>query len=400
MEQYLKYLYVQEPDYLSVAGPDWPSFKQFQQHLNVSDFVYKEIDLMLWNKQPFDDPAFCVLPFYGYEYPQNTECCLMTKNTNSDQVRHQMLNGQRPTECGHCWKLEDAGIKSDRMIKNETLDFYSGIDLVTLYDHAKNNKNKITHIKIDTSNTCNATCVTCGSNSSSAWGEIERKFLNIVPVRNSISPDQADKMIDYASVKSIIFRGGEPLLSNTNFYILEKLLENNNAECFISFVTNGSIKILTKHRELVSKFKNMNFSFSIDGVGSVFEYMRYPLQWDQLLENIDFCREKNILISSNYTVSNINVLYHTQTTGWLEKNNIPYRIGYVESPTHFRPSSLPLEVKHYLTTKNKNLECLLSHSNQDDINFETMKKVIAQQDQWKSINIKDFLPEFAELVGI
>jgi hypothetical protein len=400
VEQYLKYSYVHESDYVAVAGPDWPNFKQFQQHLNVPEFVYKEIDSMLWNKQPFDKPAFCVLPFYGYEYPWNTECCLMTTNTNSDQVRQQMLNEQRPSECNHCWRLEDAGIKSDRMIKNETLDFYSGIDLETLYNDAKQNKNKITHIKIDTNNTCNATCVTCNSQSSSAWGELERKFLNIVPQRRLITCKQADELIDYGSIKSISFRGGEPLLSDTNFYILEKLLEHNNAECFVSFVTNGSIKILKKHRDLVSKFKNMNFSFSIDGIGPVFEYMRFPLKWSQLLENIDFCREKNILISSNYTVSNVNILYHKQTTSWFEQHGIPYRVGYVEQPTHFKPSALPVEVKNYLISNNNDLECLLTHCDQDNVDFETMKQVIVKQDQWKSININDFLPEFVKLINI
>jgi MoaA/NifB/PqqE/SkfB family radical SAM enzyme len=324
----------------------------------------------------------------------------MTNNANIDQVRQRMLNGQRPSECTHCWKLEDAGIKSDRLIKNETLDFYSGIDLVTLYNDAKNNKNKITHIKIDTSNTCNATCVTCNSGASSSWGELQRKFLNITPQRQLITCEQADKLLDYKSLKSISFRGGEPLLSDTNFYILEKLLEHNNADCFVSFVTNGSIKILPKHRDLVSKFKNMNFSFSIDGTGPVFEYMRYPLKWSQLLENIDFCREKNILISSNYTVSNINILYHKQTTSWFEQNNIPYRIGYVDDPTHFKPSALPVKVKNYLINKNNDLEFLLTHCDRDDKNFKTMKQMIAQQDQWKSINIKNFLPEFADLVGL
>jgi molybdenum cofactor biosynthesis enzyme MoaA len=397
LEQYLKYSYVPESDYVAVAGPDWPSYKQFQQHSNVPEFVYKEIDSMLWN-----NPAFCVLPFYGFEYPQNTPCCLMTSNgkIKIDQVRLQMLNGQRPNECQHCWKLEDAGIKSDRLIKNETLDFYSGIDLVTLYNDAKNNKNKITHIKIDTSNTCNSTCVTCNSRASSSWGELEKKFLNITPQRRLITCEQADKLLDYESLKSISFRGGEPLLSDTNFYILEKLLEHNNADCFVSFVTNGSIKILKKHRDLVSKFKNMNVSFSIDGIGPVFEYMRYPLKWSQLLENIDFFREKNMLISANYTVSNINILYHQQTTAWFEQNNIPYRIGYVEDLEHFRPSSLPIEIKQYLTSKNKDLDCLLSHTPEDNKNFETMKQIIAQQDQWKSINIKNFLPEFADLVGL
>ena len=34
-------------------------------------------------------------------------------------IRRQMLNGERPTECDYCWKVEDAGEPlSDRVLKS------------------------------------------------------------------------------------------------------------------------------------------------------------------------------------------------------------------------------------------------------------------------------------------
>ena len=134
--------------------------------------------------------------------------------------------------------------------------------------------------------------------------------------KNGITPNKSwnikvrdlNNRIDYANAKSIGFRGGEPFLSKTNFDILEKLIEIGNTDCFINFTTNGSSDILDYQKNILRKFKNINFCFSIDGIGPVFEYMRYPLTWDKLEENLEYCRKNNILISASYTVSNLNIL--------------------------------------------------------------------------------------------
>ena len=54
------YKHVTQKDYATVAGPDWPSFVDFQQQINVPDFVYNEIDQMLAQPVPFAHPSFCV----------------------------------------------------------------------------------------------------------------------------------------------------------------------------------------------------------------------------------------------------------------------------------------------------------------------------------------------------
>ena len=147
MDREVKYRFFSKKDYNIVAGPDWPSYEQFQLHYNVPDFVYKEVDEMLWHQPPFDDPAFCVLPFYGIEYPTKTPCCLLAPEHDLDQVKNDMLAGIRTSACRHCWTNEDNNIKSDRLIKNETLSFYTNQDLIKIYNDAKNNLNKIVHYK-------------------------------------------------------------------------------------------------------------------------------------------------------------------------------------------------------------------------------------------------------------
>jgi hypothetical protein len=397
----LIYEYVKKEDYNIVAGPDWPSYEEFKTHQNIQEFVYDEIDTMLWNLRPFDNPSFCVLPFYGVEYPANIVCCRLSHPYDLESIKSDMLAGRRSPYCQDCWTTEDAGLKSDRIVKNETLDFYSDTDIQKLVSQCELGENSTIHYKIDTNNVCNATCITCTSSASSAWAQLERKN-GVIPSKTwFLKENDLPGEINYATAKSIGFRGGEPLLSDTNFEILEKLLEKNNTDCFINFTTNGSITPSAGQKKLISKFKNVNFGFSLDGVGPVFEYLRYPLEWSKILENIDYCRNNNILISVHHTISNLNVYYYNQSASWFNDNNINFVCNFVEDPSWFRPTALPKQVKNTIVNKQISPEMnflLKTHTDKDESDYELFKTEMAKQDSWKGIRMQDYLPEFLRLL--
>jgi hypothetical protein len=393
-----KYSYITQADYVSVAGADWPSFDQFLLHDNIEQFVYDEIDQMLSPDEAFDHPAFCVLPFFGLELNNSqTACCLLPTGHDIKKIRAKMLDGQRPTECAKCWHNEDSGIKSDRQVKNETLSFLQNVTIQSLLEDCEQDRYGVKMLKIDTSSTCNATCVTCGSGSSSAWGALERKN-NIVPENNWRIPyDEFTQWLDYSDIKAVSFRGGEPFLSPTNFDILDQILKHNNTECFVSFVTNGSFDLTDRQKHTLSKFKKVNFCFSIDGIGPVFEYMRYPLSWNKILNNIKWARDNNIDVGVSYTLSNINLWYHAQTTAWFREQGINFLTNSVYTPTHFQPSALPESIKDIITDRDPDIAKLLgTHTDQDDQNYQRFLMEIQKQDRWKGISIRDYLPEFSE----
>jgi hypothetical protein len=393
-----KYEYVNKTDYEFIAGPNWPSFDQFLSHDNIEQFVYDEIDQMLAPDEVFDHPSFCVLPFFGLEL-NNSEsaCCLLPLGHDIKKIRAEMLDGQRPEECDKCWRNEDANVTSDRQLKNQTLSLVQDITIQSLLDQCQGGQYSVKMLKIDTSNTCNATCVTCDSGSSSAWGALERKN-NIVPENNwRISHNKFDHRLDYSTIKMVSFRGGEPFLSPTNFDILDQILKHNNTECFVSFVTNGSFDLTDRQKHTLSKFKKVNFCFSIDGIGPVFEYMRYPLSWTKILDNIGWARDNNIDVSVSYTLSNVNLWYHAQTTAWFREQGINFLLGAVEYPAHFQPSALPESIKDRIIARDPDVAKLLGkHTDQDDRNYQPFLFEIQKQDSWKSISIKDYLPEFAQ----
>ena len=356
--------------------------------------VYAEIDQMLTGPRQFDNSAFCVLPFYAREFPRGTPCCYLAADYDLNQVKQHMLLGQRPAACKKCWDLEDAGIKSNRQLNNETLDFYFDRDLATVFDLCQQGKNKILHYKIATSNTCNSLCITCSSGSSSAWGQLERRNGTTPATNWSLELDTVSHDIDFANAQSFGFLGGEPLLSATNFKILEQLITHANTDCFINFQTNGSVELTQYQKDILEHFTNINMSFSIDGVGAVFEYLRYPLKWDKLLANIDYCRSHGMIVSACYTVSNINLLYHEETCRWFDQNQIRYFVNLVYDPPHFRPGALPEHIKAQMPELQQQ-----PHTQQDDVDYAVFREKIALQDQWKGIRMQDYLPKLHQLLG-
>jgi len=403
VDQKSLYKNITEEDYHSMAGPDWPDYHTFSQGGQIEKFVADEIDQMLSavGDRRKQISNFCVLPFYGREFPSDTHCCLLPPVYNIDKIRTDMLHNRRPSECSKCWRVEDAGHLSDRQIKNRTLDFYTNIDLLNLYDNAVSGNYQTSHYKLAASNFCNATCVTCNSYSSTAWADLlEANSQSMQPLR-VVKVDDQKISIDYQSAKFIGFMGGEPTMIRTHWDALEKLLEHDNRECMISFVTNGSFDLTARQKSLLKEFVNVNFNFSIDGTEKVFEYLRFPLNWQKLLDNINWAKEQNFLVSATYTISNLNILYHETTKKWFNNNDIKFIENPVYDPTWFAPRSLDRLTKEKLLEQtNDNLirSLLRSHTADDDNNYRKFLSQIKSQDKMKGIRMNDYLPEFADLI--
>ena len=350
--------------------------------------------------------TFCVLPWFGREINFNnlsTHCCLLPLKYDIENIKSKMLAGERPAECQKCWNLEDQGIKSDRQVKNSALDFYWNRDLDKIITQAKAGANEILLLKLITSYTCNATCVSCGPGSSSSWQELSKK-INIPILYDSykkIDIAKIQQQVDFSKLIALSFIGGEPLYEKINFELLEHLIAIGNKQIFISMVTNGSVALSDKQKRILSKFKNLNFSVSIDGIGPVFEYLRYPLKWTVLQDNLTLFRQLTDNVSSNYTISNLNILYHPQTVEWFNQQNIVFSPNPIYNPDWLQPRALPTGIKQILKEKldQVDYDAFIGnlHTDQDTLNFESMLENIRLQDRAKGIRINDYLPELVKM---
>ena len=352
--------------------------------------------------------SFCVLPWFGREYNWQeieTHCCLLPRKYDIEKIKTAMLAGERPVECQKCWNLEDQGLQSDRQLKNSALDWYWNRDLELIKKDAELGLNKIVMVKLMTSYTCNATCVSCVDwNSSSSWSQLKHKMNKSIPIESYKFVDLGEvmKKVDFGELKMLSLFGGEPLYEKKNFELLEHLLELGNDSVFLSLVTNGSVALTDRQKTVLSKFKNLNFCISIDGTESVFEYLRFPLKWNDLTTNLKFFREITDNISANYTLSNLNVFYHNQTIKWFEDNNIPYSNNPVYTPTWLQARALPKHVKDLLKKQLSPADFKTHigdvHTRLDQDNFDNFLINIKRQDQAKNISIKDYLPELHSML--
>jgi sulfatase maturation enzyme AslB (radical SAM superfamily) len=331
------------------------------------------------------------MPFFGAEYNSkgfDTSCCLMTPHDLA-QVRVQMLAGERPSACSACWKLEDRGVKSDREFKNETYDYYANRDIRYVFDDCVDGKYSKQIVKLYTSNLCNSACVTCGPTHSTHWASVKSIPIKLDTISNSVLDS-----IDFKNLKILSILGGEPLYDRNIYHILQLLIDNSNLDCFINFVTNGSVTLTDSQLDLFAKFKNLDICISIDGIGPVFEYMRFPLKWPKLLENIAQYKTIARHVSVSYTLSNVNILYYEETVNWLNSQGLLFNHNLVTYPSHYDINSLPESVKatpaiaHFFR----------KHQLSDDLLFKKAVTDLQKQDQLKKINARDFIARFTDLI--
>jgi sulfatase maturation enzyme AslB (radical SAM superfamily) len=338
--------------------------------------------------------TFCVLPWYSLELPANSPCCLLPKNTDIVQVKKDLLTGIKSTACVKCWTIESRGEKSRRQLENEFLDYKLDRDLELIKQDCVAIQISPLVYQITTSNLCNQACVSCNSKASTKWAEIEKR-MGIAPTQLT-ELDLKNIDIDYSTARRISLLGGEPFFDPATFTILENLVKHKNTDCFISIVTNGSIKLSQSKLDLLSKFTDLNICISIDGVGPVFEYMRWPAKWPTILDNIEKFKKITKNISISYTISSLNVLYYQQTVNWFQSQNLRYNHNIVTHPEWLSFDSMPTELKQLLAG-NEFATSWLTVTGKE-ISLKDYQEKIYAQDRAKRINIKDYLPEISTTI--
>jgi hypothetical protein len=129
------------------------------------------------------------------------------------------------------------------------------------------------------------------------------------------------KKFNWSYITGINFMGGEPLISKTVTLVMERLINMKIASnVTLWFTTNGSTLITGRQRDLFLQFKELNFSYSIDGIGDQFHYLRYPLSWEKLQRSVDSAKELGkhvpVNVGVNMTVGALNIFSVDQVQEW------------------------------------------------------------------------------------
>jgi len=213
---------------------------------------------------------------------------------------------------------------------------------------------RIHDMEIKFGNKCNLGCVMCGpacstlleNESIANFDFIESQGFEASSKRiyDGITPwfEREDKMRELAKFASqarlIRFTGGEPTV---NGYLRKFLgyLKEYTTNIDLKLTTNG-FKIPQSLLDSVNEFKSVWFDFSIDGVGKVNEFVRWPSKWSNINENIQRCAElQNAHVTVKTTLHALNVHNISNICEWVTKNKhiVEWDVNLVWEPYHLRP---------------------------------------------------------------
>ena len=197
-------------------------------------------------------------------------------------------------------------------------------------------KTEIKSIDVKFGNKCNYACVMCAPSNSSLWGkEVEKN-----PMDKDLGHDGFDdhtSLIDFPehkyqelldiskSIMRVKSTGGEPMLLD-QFKDYIKLLVDKGYSKNMTFttVTNGTIDC-TDLLPYMNQFQRFNLDWSVDGTGEVYNYVRWPGNFDRMRRIHE--RLATEIINKNY--SRINISMHP-TIQVFNVHNIPEMIQYAK----------------------------------------------------------------------
>lgn len=267
---------------------------------------------------------------------------------NSDlakEVRRSMLTGEQHPACSRCWDEEASGLRSRRHVEQEQWGGFTQemAQALTAPDGSVPADFRPVYYDLRFGNLCNLACRMCGPADSNSWyddhvamtGKEQFKDHSgpVALVKNAkgryVEPtgmyewdakgafwDEMRANID--SVEFIFMVGGEPLLIEPHYDFLQYCVDQGRAGSItLEFITNVT-NIHRRAVELWPHFKQVRIGLSVDGVGAVNDYVRYPSRWTAVERNLRRVDElgANCVGTIHASISALNIYYLDEFIRW------------------------------------------------------------------------------------
>jgi len=387
--------------------------------------------------------TFCILPWiHIYVNPDGSvlPCCIgdhnihlgntrfntITEIWNSDQykaMRQNMLAGKRCDECKACYSSEDAGLNSFRKSVNKQYNKYFHLANDTQEDGFLPSMN-LRYFDVRWSNICNFKCRSCSGTYSSSWATEEKRPNVYIFAGGKNNDDLYDQFLPYLKdIEEFYFAGGEPLLTDKHYDILEYLISIGKTDVKLRYNTNLSSLTYKKSSvlDLWKNFKNINVDASLDSWGDRAEYIREGTDWKLIEQNIKNIQSvtPHVNLQINSVVSIFNISTMAEFYNYLIDNSIFDKNKFYPNhynllnPNFYNVNIIPDELK----TRIKNSLSSVSISKNIDQKIQDMIKFldsstydrnlhmefIEQTKHYDAIRNRNFIntfPEISEMYGI
>ena len=326
-----------------------------------------------------DSETFCIYPWihlHAYPTGEVYPCChaemkpgvVGNCRTNTleeiwrdepmQSLRRDMLSETPNEACTRCYEQEASGFFSGRKSANK----HHGHNIKKL----EANPFEMTYWDIRFSNLCNLKCRSCGHIFSSQWYQDQAKLagpdwkerntvLNYAGRTETDMWEQLEPHLDY--VEQIYFAGGEPLLMEEHYNILEELIKRGRTDVRLIYNTNFTHTDLKGRSvfEYWKQFKSVAVGASLDDSGQRGEYIRKGTVWATVEQNrrdmLAICPEVDFYISPTLSIMNARHLpeFHRE---WVEKSLIraqDLNVNILQDPPHYRIDIATSEYKAELT---------------------------------------------------
>lgn len=313
-------------------------------------------------------------------------------NDKYKSARKQFLSNKYPKECKKaCYDIEELGGESNRQQVNKRF-----ANFTNLQKHTKSDGSVVNHpiyLDIRFGNKCNFKCRICGPYASSTWFKDSlkiSKFKNTPAQLEDYYTDSPDfwNYLDKIkkTVKYFYFAGGEPLLMDGHYKLLNWLIDNNKTDVDLTYNTNLST-LTYKHHDVFDLWKNFNnISLwpSVDGYKSHCQYSRTNFNWNTFESNL--LKVKKYVNTISCTTSIYSILTTPELIAHMKSLGISTYLSVLDTPNHFDMRLLPHNIKNKI---NKKFDILKIKIPLNTSELETIDKNLSYLN--KDIEDKDIL---------
>jgi MoaA/NifB/PqqE/SkfB family radical SAM enzyme len=213
----------------------------------------------------------------------------------------------------------------------------------------------------------------------------------------------------------IEFTGGEPFMITEHFDMLQGLVDRGLAHTIeIHYNTNGT-QYPEGAMDIWRHFRHVEIAFSIDDLGTRFEYQRTGAVWSEVQDNIARFRHlrsqhSNISLQVCSTVNVFNVLYLPDLAAWNYSQGFDYVYwNMMHEAYYFSISTLPERAKSAITVKLRDSAAAAAAQEEFDrivafmlagvsLDGQLLRMKIADLDRKRGQDLRSVEPEFAAII--
>lgn len=263
------------------------------------------------------------------------------------EERKLMMAGERPKGCSYCWKMEDApgggekGHMSDRHYRSS--EWWAAPVFDEVVENGAEYDVTPRYVEVNFNQACNFKCMYCSPHLSTTWHEEIKEHgayklkhpenfehnnldaltqLGLMPLKVSQKENPYVKAFwewwpeIYGNLRMFRMTGGEPLMDQNTYKILDYVNENPHGKLELAITSNfcppkqelfdkftekvvdlEEIRIFedpnnfneetNNHWYIKPAYKHFAMFVSCDGYGKQAEYMRHGMDFDVLTKNVD-----------------------------------------------------------------------------------------------------------------